>query len=42
MTITELQRKLDAIPPSGPINKARRAAIIAMINRINAGEPADD
>lgn len=38
MTIAELQRKLNAIPPTGAINKARRAAIIAMINRIAAGE----
>lgn len=37
MTIKELQRKLDAIPPAGAINKARRAAIIALINQMNAG-----
>lgn len=40
MSIKELQRKLDAIPPAGAINKARRAAIIAMINRLNDGGAA--
>ena len=41
MTIKELQRKLDAIPPRGAINKARRAAIIIMINRLAEGLPAE-
>ena len=31
MTIEELQAKLDSIPDSGAINKARRRAIIAQI-----------
>lgn len=41
MTIEELKRKLDAIPASGAINKARRAAIIRMINRLAEGLPAN-
>lgn len=36
MTIKELKKKLEQIPPTGAINKARRAAIIAMINRMSA------
>ena len=36
MTINQLKKKLDKIPPYGAINKARRAAIIAMINQITA------
>ena len=40
MTIEELKRKLDAIPPMGVINKARRAKIIEMINRLAEGLPA--
>ena len=34
MTIAELQEKLASIPPDGAINKARRRAIIAMINKL--------
>ena len=38
MTIKQLKKKLDAIPPVGAINKARRREIIALINRLAAGE----
>lgn len=38
MTIQELQQKLDAIPPTGIINRARRAAIIALINQLLTGQ----
>lgn len=34
MTIQELKRKLDAIPRTGAINKARRMQIIIMINKL--------
>lgn len=37
MTVKQLKKKLDAIPPKGPINLARRAAIIAMINELSGG-----
>ena len=37
MTIDELKKRLEKIPPTGAINRARRAAIIAMINQM-AGE----
>lgn len=37
MTVKQLKKKLDAIPPRGPINLARRAAIIAMINKMEGG-----
>lgn len=37
MTIKQLQKKLEQIPPVGAINKARRREIIALINRM-AGE----
>lgn len=37
MTVKQLKKKLDAIPPKGPINLARRAAIIAMINKMEGG-----
>ena len=37
MTINELKKLLDAIPKTGVINKARRAAIIAMINQLQDG-----
>lgn len=33
MTIKQLKKKLDAIPPVGPINLARRREIIALINQ---------
>ncbi len=33
MTIKQLKKRLDKIPTAGPINQARRAAIIAMINK---------
>lgn len=38
MTIKQLKKKLDSIPPTGAINKARRREIIALINRIASGE----
>lgn len=41
MTIQELKRLLDAIPPKGAINKARRLAIIIMINKLASGEPVE-
>ena len=34
MTIEELTEKLEQIPPKGAINKARRRAIIALINQL--------
>lgn len=34
MTIEELKEKLESIPKDGAINRARRMAIIAMINRM--------
>lgn len=39
MTIKQLKKKLEQIPPYGVINKARRREIIALINRM-AGEGA--
>lgn len=33
MTIKQLQKLLNSIPPVGAINKARRREIIALINR---------
>lgn len=39
MTIEELKMALERIPPTGAINKARRAAIILQINKlINGGQ----
>ena len=40
MTLDELKLALDRIPTTGAINKARRRAIIILINRITAGEEA--
>lgn len=37
MTIEMLKRALDAIPKTGTINKARRAAIIVQINALTGG-----
>lgn len=37
MTIEILLRKLDSIPPTTAINRARRAAIIIQINRMMEG-----
>lgn len=37
MTIKQLKAKLDKIPKTGAINKARRAAIIAQINALAGG-----
>ena len=34
MTIKQLTKKLESIPKTGAINKARSAAIIAQINRL--------
>ena len=34
MTIEELQRKLESIPPRGAVNLARRMAIIILINQL--------
>ena len=33
MTINQLKKKLEQIPPKGAINKARRREIIALINQ---------
>ena len=33
MTVNQLKKKLDSIPPVGAVNKARRREIIALINR---------
>ena len=38
MTIKELKKRLDAIPPVGAVNKARRREIIALINRLAGGQ----
>ena len=37
MTIKQLKKMLEAIPPTNPINKARRRDIIALINRMAGG-----
>lgn len=37
MTIEILLRRLDSIPPTTAINRARRAAIITQINRMMEG-----
>lgn len=37
MTIKQLIKKLESIPPVGAINKARRREIIAMINKLAGG-----
>jgi hypothetical protein len=37
MTVDELKQALDLIPDRGAINKARRRAIIILINQISAG-----
>lgn len=37
MTLDELRNALDRIPDKGAINKARRRAIIVMMNQIAAG-----
>lgn len=37
MTLEELKLALDRIPPTGAINKARRRAIILLINKLSAG-----
>ena len=34
MTIKELTKKLNSIPTTGAINRARRAAIIALIKEL--------
>ena len=36
MTIKQLKKKLNTIPTTGAINRARRAAIVAMINQMAA------
>lgn len=38
MNLDELKLALDRIPADTPINKARRLAIIILINRILAGD----
>lgn len=39
MTINQLKKKLEQIPPAGAINKARRREIIALINKMAAVKP---
>lgn len=39
MTIEELLKALNKIPDRGAINKARRRAIIVLINKLANGEP---
>ena len=34
MTIEQLKKRLESIPKTGAINKARRAAIVVMINKL--------
>lgn len=41
MTIDELRQALERIPDEGAINKARRRAIIILINKLLAGEPRE-
>lgn len=38
MTLEELQEALERIPRSGAVNKARRRAIILLINQMQNGE----
>lgn len=38
MTLAELERALNRIPPVGAVNKARRRAIIQQINRLMAAQ----
>lgn len=38
MTIEELKKALDRIRPVGAINKARRRAIIILINKLSEGK----
>ena len=33
MTVKQLKKKLEQIPPTGAINKARRQLIVALINK---------
>lgn len=40
MNLDDLKLALDRIPPTGAINKARRKAIIILINKIIAGDMA--
>ena len=40
MTLEELKTALDRIPPTGAINKARRRALLVLINKLLAGEDA--
>ena len=37
MTLEELKTALDRIPDKGAINKARRRAIIILINQLTSG-----
>ena len=38
MNLDELKQALDRIPDRGAINKARRRALIILINQLSAGE----
>ena len=40
MTLEELKNALDRIPDKGAINKARRRAIIILINQLTSGGAA--
>ena len=35
MTVKQLKKKLEQIPPKGAVNKARRRDIVAQINKQN-------
>ena len=38
MNLDELKLALDRIPTTGAINRARRRAIIVLINKVTSGE----
>ena len=38
MTLRELKKRLDSIPNRGAINKAHRAEILALIDRLEGGQ----
>ena len=38
MTIKQLKKRLETIPATGAINKARRREIIALINQLTTGK----
>lgn len=42
VTLEELKRKLEQLPKTGTMNKAKRAQIVAEINRRTAGDKKDE